>query len=81
MGNGLERAYLEKFFIISGYNIRKPIWILLVLIQNETKALQNAKIKDYSKKGDPWGDSDCPKPLRIENSPLSVIPTKKQWAY
>ena len=61
MGNGLERAYSEKIFIISGYNIRKIIWILLVLIQDETKALQNAKIKDYSKKGRPLGDSDGPK--------------------
>ena len=33
----------------------------MVLIQNETKALQNAKIKDYSKKGRPFGDSDGPK--------------------
>ena len=52
---------MEKFFIICCYNISKIIWILLVLIQDETKALQSAKIKNYSQKGDHWGDSDGPK--------------------
>ena len=33
----------------------------MVLIYDETKPLQNAKIKDYSQKGDPLGDSDGPK--------------------
>ena len=33
----------------------------MVLIQNETKDLQNEKIKYYSKKGRPLGDSDGPK--------------------
>ena len=48
MGNGLERAYSDNFFIIFYYNISKIIWILLVLIHNETKDLQISKIKDYS---------------------------------
>ena len=82
MGNGLERAYSEKFFIISGYNIRKLIWILLVLIQNETKALQNAKIKDYSKKGRPLGGFEWPKiHFQTADSPLSVILDKIKQAY
>ena len=34
------------------------IWIFLFLIHDETKPLQNVKIKYYSQKGDPWGDSD-----------------------
>ena len=55
MGNGLERAYSENFFIINGYNIRKLIWFLLVLIQNETKILQSAKIEDYSQNERPIG--------------------------
>ena len=43
MGNGLERAYSEKFFIICCYNISKIIWILLFLIHDETKILQIAQ--------------------------------------
>ena len=43
MGNGLERAYSEKFFIICVYNINKLILILLDLIQDETNILQIAQ--------------------------------------
>ena len=67
MGNGLERAYSENFFIVSGYNIIKIISILLFLIHNETKALQNAKIKDYSKKRETTGG------IRMVEKPLSNI--------
>ena len=64
MGNGLERAYSENFFIISGYNIIKIIWFLLFLIPNETNILQSAKIKDYSQKREtPGGIWLAQKPL------------------
>ena len=54
----------------------------MVLIQNETKALQNAKIKDYSKKGRPLGVFRWPKShFQSTASPLSVMPAKKQRAY
>ena len=43
MGNGLERTYLEKSFIIFCYNISKIILILLSLIQDEAKILQIAQ--------------------------------------
>ena len=76
---GSKEPIQEKNFIISGYNIRKIIWILLVLIQNETKALQNAKIKYYSKKGRTLGGFKWPKiHFRTAPSPLSVIPPKKK---
>ena len=43
MGNGLERAYSKKIFIICCYNISKIIWILLALIHDEAKILQIAQ--------------------------------------
>ena len=61
MGNRLKRAYLENFFINFYYNIIKIILILLVLIQDETKALQISQILKLWSKGRPLGDSDDPK--------------------
>ena len=55
MGNGLERAYSEKNFIICYYNISKIIWILLVLIQYETNILQSSQNLKKLSKGRPLG--------------------------
>ena len=53
----LERAYSKRFFtfIRRNYNIRKLKLIHLVLIWNETKALQIAKILKFLEDGDPLG--------------------------
>ena len=77
-GEWARKSLFGEIFIISGYNIRKIIWILLVLIQNETEALQNAKIKYYSKKGRPLGGFEWSKShFQTADHPLSVMPTKK----
>ena len=46
---------IQNYFINSSYNIRKLIWHLLILIQNETKSLQSAKSKDFSEKRESLG--------------------------
>ena len=82
MGNGLERAYSKNSFIPSSYNIRKMIWFFLVLIQDETKSLQSAKIKDFSKKGRPLGGFGWPESHFLTAASLVfVIPAKKKWVY
>ena len=56
-GGGFEKIFL---FISSNYNIRKLKLIHLVLICNETKGLQIAKIWKFWKTKTPWGVSNGP---------------------
>ena len=81
-GEWARKSLFRIIFITSGYNIIKLIWCLLILIQNETKSLQSAKIKDFNQKGDPWGDSKGPKVTFEQQLILfSVILAKNQQAY
>ena len=50
-GEWARKSLFRIIFITSGYNISKLLWCLLILIKNETKSLQSAKIKDFSQKG------------------------------
>ena len=82
MGNGLERAYSKIIFITIGYNIRNLILFLFILIYNEIKSLQSAKIKDFNQKGDPWGDLDAPEATFEQQLHLSSVkPDKNQQEY
>ena len=49
----------------------------LILICNEIKSLQSAKIKGFSQTGDPWGDLNASEATFEQQLPLfSVRPTK-----
>ena len=54
----------------------------MILIWNEIKSLQSAKIKGFGQKGDPWGDLNAPEATSEQQIPLfSVKIDKNQQAY
>ena len=45
----------------------------MILIWNEIKSLQSAKIKGFSQMGDPWGDLNAPEATSEQQLPLFSV--------
>ena len=72
LGSGLERAYSKWFFIIiKGYNIRKLIFTLVLVIW-DPKAYNKLK-KKHSGGGSLWEASVCPRVEKLEEYPSLFV--------
>ena len=82
MGNGLERAYSELFFLPAFTISANRYDASLFLYRMKPRAYKVQKLKISVKKGDPSGESEGPKVTFKQNIlPFYVIPDKNQQYY